>query len=201
MTTTYDRLYAWVWSAFREAPFTMADFRATFPSPAPRKVLSDLRGLGYLESSERATYRCVPPEVRVARLVGAESDLLGLPSRSPLPHAYDRDTAVTIWTGGGYWTGFTRGFRPLHLRVRRSDLGAWRSWLRAAGARVTVEGARETLFGVVHVLHPATLVRSVDLRGVRVIPAREAYAYAAARPYLYEPILTHLRDLAQADRS
>src|SRR3990172_4856010 len=195
MPTTYDKLYAWVWSAFREAPFTMADFRATFPSPAPRKVLSDLRGLGYLESSERATYRCVPPEVRVARLVGAEADLLGLPTRNPLPHAYDCDTAVTIWTDGGYWTGFTRGFRPLHLRVREADLPAWRTFFRGAGARATVAGARETLFGVVHVLHPVPRVRSVDRGGVRVVPLKEVLAYAASRPYLFEPVLPLLPDL------
>ncbi|HYY48575.1 MAG TPA: hypothetical protein VFA17_07815 [Thermoplasmata archaeon] len=98
---------------------------------------------------------------------------------------------------GGYWTGFSPGFRPLHLRVRREDLGGWRDLFRRAGARTTVEGSRETLFGVVHVLHPATRVRAVDHGGARVVPVDEALAFAAARPYLYEPVLPILRRLAR----
>jgi len=196
MPNGYDELYGWIWSAFADRLFTPADFGMTFPSPAPRKVLSDLHRLRYLDSPRRGLYACVPPETRVARLVG-ESDHLAIPAQSPLPHAYDRDTAVTLWTGGSYWTGFTRGFRPLHLRVRRRDLAAWRAFFRTAGVRSTVEGARETLFGVVHVLHPVVTVRSVDLDGVRVIPAPEAYAYASARPYLYEPVLKVLREMAE----
>ena len=194
MPTAYESLYAWIHAAFGQAPFTTVSFRETFPSPAPAKVLSDLRRLGYLESVGVGRYRLIAPERRMKAFLDREADAFGLPERSALPHAYCDATAVTVWTDGGYWTGFTRGFRPLHLRVRRTDLPAWKAFFRASGARAVVAGARETLFGVVHVLQPVARVRSVDHGGVRVVPLREAYAYAAARPYLYEPVIPTLRD-------
>lgn len=194
MPNAYESLYAWMREAFGDASFTTARFRETFPSPAPAKVLSDLRRLGYVSSSRKGEYRVVAPERRVEDLLRREEDALGLPDRSPLPHAYSDATAVTVWTDGGYWTGFTRGFRPLHLRVRQGDLAPWEAYFRAAGARAVVEGACQTLFGVVHILHPVPRVRSVDHGGVRVIPLREAYSYARARPYLYEPVLAVLRE-------
>src|SRR3972149_4913583 len=49
MPTAYESLYAWIHAAFGQAPFTTVSFRETFPSPAPAKVLSDLRRLGYLQ--------------------------------------------------------------------------------------------------------------------------------------------------------
>jgi len=194
MPTAYEALHAWIHAAFGQAPFTITSFRETFPSPAPAKVLSDLHRLGYLESVGVGRYRLIPPERRMNAFLEREEDAFGLPDRSELPHAYCDATAVTVWTGGGYWTGFTRGFRPLHLRVRSMDLPAWKVLFRASGARAVVAGARETLFGVIHVLHPVARVRSVEHRGVRVVPLREAYGYAAARPYLYEPVLPILRD-------
>lgn len=194
MSTAYESLYAWMRIAFGEAPFTIASFRETFPSPAPAKVLSDLHRLGYLESAAIGTYRLIAPARRLESLLRREEEAFGLPGRSALRHAYCDATAVTVWTDGSYWTGFTRGFRPLHLRVRRTEVPAWRSFFRASGARAVVEGARETLFGVVHVLHPADRVRSAEHGGVRVVPLREAYAYAASRPYLYEPALPALRE-------
>ncbi len=199
MPNDYEALYAWMGPAFGDGRFTAAAFRETFPSPAPAKVLSDLHRLGYVTSPRRGTYRLVPPERRIDDFLRRDTGAFGLPDRSALPHAYSEATAVSIWTDGGYWTGFTRGFRPLHLRVRRADLPAWRAFFRAAGARASLAGARETLFGVVHILHPGTRVRSVDHGGVRVVALPEAYAYAAARPYLYEPVLPALRRQMERD--
>lgn len=200
MPAAYDQLFAWMTTAFGGEPFTIDTFRATFPSPAPRKVLSDLQRLGYLRSEGRGAYRLVAPQERIQRLVEREDAFFGLPGRTDLPHAYCDGTAVTIWTEGAYWTGFSAGFRPLHLRVRRQDIRSWRSTFRATGARVTVEGSRETLFGVVHVLHPVRQVRAVVRGDVRVVPIEEAYAFAAARPYLYAPVLRILDRLRQESR-
>src|SRR6266508_2776518 len=122
MPSTYEHLYAWTIAAFGGEPFDIGAFRQTFPSPDAAKVLSDLRRLGYLESTGRGAYRIVGPERRLRALVEDEERGFGLPGRSDLPHAYCDETAVTIWTDGGYWTGFTRGFRPLHLRVSGKDL-------------------------------------------------------------------------------
>jgi len=196
MPNRYDRLYAWMIVAFADREFTIDAFRATFPSPAPAKVLSDLRRLGYAEAPRRGTYRLIAPDARVRAVVDSEQGVLDLVERAGLPHAYCDATAVTVWTDGGYWTGSTSGFRPIHIRVRRADLARWRRFFARHGARSTVEGSRETLFGNVHVLHPVGSVRSVEHAGMQVVPAREVLAWAQARPYAYEPILPLLRKAA-----
>jgi len=42
-----ERLYAWIRTAFGNHEFTLWDFRATFPSPNPTKIISDLARRGY----------------------------------------------------------------------------------------------------------------------------------------------------------
>ncbi len=195
---TADTLHAWIHIAFGDREFTVADFAETFPSPAPAKTLHDLASRDFVESVGRGRYRAVPAETRVQRIIAHEEAAYGLPERSGLPYAYSEDTAVSIWTDGGYWTGFTRGFRPVHLQVRRKDVPSWRRFFHAVGARVTVEGARETLYGVVHVLHPVESIRAVRRGGVSVVSRPAAYAFAASRPYLYEPVLRTLRPRGRA---
>lgn len=192
MANAYDDLYCWLYVAFGRTQFTVSDFRATFPSPAPAKVLFDLRRLGYIEAGGRGGYKVVRPEARMRRAIRRAEQSFGRPGRAGLPYAYSNDTAVSIWTDGGYWTGFTRGFRPLHIEVLRRDIPSWLAFFRSAGARATVEGTRETLFGVVHVLHPVARIRAVDHGGVRVVPREEARDYAASRVYVYEPVLQML---------
>ena len=197
MPSAYDGLYAWMYAVFRDRTFTATDFRETFPSPAPAKVLADFRVLGYLSSEARGTYKVVPPEERVRRIVERADRMFGLAERAGLPYAYSRDTAVAIWTDFTYWTGFTQGFRPLHMDAASKDIPRWKEFFAAERAPATVEGSRETLFGAVHVLHPVAVVRSVRRGGVRVVPPAIAYAYAAARPYAYEPVLAGLRRKAR----
>jgi len=117
---------------------------------------------------------------------------LSLPERAGMPYAYAASTAITIWTDGGYWTGFTSGFRPLHMEVRKRDVPAWQRFFRARGARSTVDGSRETLYGFVHVLYPKERIHAVPRGGVHVIPRHEAYRYAVHRRYAFEPILRYL---------
>lgn len=193
MPNRYDGLYAWMIAAFGDREFTIDDFRATFPSPAAAKVLSDLRRLGYAEASRRGAYRLIAPEARVRAVVDSERRVFNLVDRAGLPYAYCDATAVTVWTDGGYWTGSTPGFRPIHIRVGRADRVRWLRFFRGHGALAAVEGSRETLFGIVHVLHLVGSVRSVEHEGTRVVPAREVLAWAQARPYVYEPALPLLR--------
>ena len=192
MPSKYEDLYHWLATAFGDQTFTVTEFDETFPGPAPRKVLSDLRRLGFVESPSRGVYKVVAPDERSRRRVAREDGLFGIPERARLPYAYSRDTAVSLWTGGAYWTGFTAGFRPFHIDVARKDVDRWRAFFRNAGARATLEGTNETLFGVVHVLHPVAKPRSVRRGGFHIVPKRVAYEYAAARPYLYDPILAEL---------
>jgi len=192
MANAYNDLYAWLYVAFRREPFTVSEFRATFPSPAPAKVLFDLRRLGYIEAGSHGRYKVISPITRVQRTVERAERSFGLPAMAGLTYAYSRDTAVSIWTDGGYWTGFTRGFRPLHMDILKRDVNSWISFFRSAGVRATVEGTRETLFGVVHVLHPVARVRAVEHGGVSVVPREEAREFAASRPYAYEPVVRTL---------
>ncbi len=193
MPNAYDDLYGWLNVAFGRAPFTIFEFRANFPSPSPAKVLFDLCRLGFIETGKRGEYNVVSPEERIRRKVEHAEHLFGIPSKAGLPYAYSGDTAISIWTDGGYWAGFTRGFRPFHVEVLRRDVGGWLAFFKSVGARATIEGSRETLFGVVHVLHPVTRVRAVVRGEVCVIPREKAYEYAASRPYLYEPVLPLLK--------
>lgn len=193
MPTRYDELYAWLHTAFGTETFTSATFDMTFPSPCPAKVLHDLHALGYVDRKERGKYCVVNPEERLRRVVQRDESSLGLPEQAGLPYAYTAATAITIWTDGGYWTGFTSGFRPVHMNVRKRDVSAWQRFFRERGARSTVVGSRETLYGFVHVLYPKERIQAVSRGGVKVIPRREAYRYAAQRPYAFEPILRYLR--------
>lgn len=165
----------------------------TFPSPNPAKVLHDLRRIGYLDRMGRGKYCVVAPDARIRRMVVRDDSSFSLAARAGLPYAYSRDTAISIWTDGGYWTGFTAGFIPIHLNVRTQDLPAWREFFRKNGARSTVAGSRETLYGVVHVLHPMGRVRVVLRGDVHVIPRQDAYRFASKRPYAYDPVLPLLR--------
>jgi len=188
-----ERLYAWIRTAFGNREFTLWDFRATFPSPNPTKIISDLARRGYLERVARGVYRAIPPGHRLRALAADEEKSFGLAGTSTLPHAYSRETAIAIWTDGGYWTGFTAGFRPLHLDIDRRHVNRWKAFFRQHGARAEKEGERVTLYGIVHILHPVRTVRAVDHGGVRVIPRKEALAYAQARPYAFEPVIPILQ--------
>ena len=193
MPTKYEELYPWLAMAFGERTFTPTEFDETIPGPAPRKVLADLRRLGFIDSPSRGVYKVVPPQEKGRRRLSREDGLLGIPERAGLRYAYSRDTAVSLWTDGAYWTGFTAGFRPLHIDIQARDVRRWREFFRAAGARASLEGARETLFGVVHIMHPVERLRAVRRGELHVVPRRTAYEYAVSRPYLYEPVLEELR--------
>jgi hypothetical protein len=199
--TAYEELYAWIVSTFGTEVFTTDGFTEAFPSPAPRKVLSDLRRLGYVESTARGRYRAIPPERRIQEAIQRSGFSLTLPQEAGYPYALADETAVAIWTDGGYWTGFTRGFRPIHMRVRRSDVRRWLRFFRSEGRRAVAPGAPETLFGVVYVLHPVASIHPVERGGLPVISAREVLAFADARPHVYEPVLRRLRALTAREAS
>jgi len=199
--TAYEDLYAWIVSTFGTEVFTTDEFTEAFPSPAPRKVLSDLRRLGYVESTGRGRYRAVTPERRIQETIERSAFSLTFPHEAGYPYALTDETAIAIWTDGGYWTGFTRGFRPIHMRVRRSDVRRWIHFFRSEGRRAVALGTPETLFGVVYVLHPVAAVRPVEHEGLLVIPAREVLAFAEARPHVYEPVLRRLRRLTASEAS
>lgn len=201
MPNECTELYAWTHAAFGEREFTIADFRENFPSPHPKKVLSDLRRLGYIRSESRGRYRTVSPAEWLDFMIERGDDSLDIPEAAGLPYAYSRETAVTIWTDGGYWTGFTRGFRPFHMEVPEEKTAFWLEYLKQSGARAVTDHERRTLFGVVHVLHPVARVRASRRHGVSVVPIADTLAFAERRPYLYEPVIPMLRRKAARSRA
>src|SRR3972149_106169 len=180
-----ERLYAWIRTAFGNREFTLWDFRATFPSPNPTKIISDLARRGYLERVARGVYRAIPPGPRLRALAADEEKSFGLAGTSTLPHAYSRETAIAIWTDGGYWIGFTAGFRPLPLDVDRRRGNRWgRPCVLVGGSEISsywfprfsvdldlVLPASE-VDGVRTVLRPRGFVRDADRDGTGILRGR-----------------------------
>jgi hypothetical protein len=107
-------------------------------------------------------------------------------------HAFCDSTAVTIWTDGYYWTGFTKGFRPVHVAVRERDLQSWRAFFRKNRIRFAVEGESRTLYGKIYVLHPRKSIKAVERSGRRVVPLEEVVDFCLQREIAYEPALEYL---------
>ncbi len=189
MVEKYDEIYAWTEEVFGNEIFTVAQFRDTFYSPDARKVLSDFHRLGLAERVGRGLYRIIPPADRFRQIVRKTEAPLEAPESSGLPYAYSDATAVSIWTDGSYWTGFTKAVRPLHMKVRTEDVSEWKRSFRRRGRRAVVPEDRETLYGTVFVLHSAKDFASVRRSGVHVIPLEETLRFASSNPYAFEPAI------------
>ena len=194
VSVNYEGIYAWTSEVFGRQPFTLDEFRETFRSPDAKKVLSDFSRLGYVDRVERGLYKVTPPEERLRRIVKRSEVRLDVPESSGLPYAYSDATAVAIWTDGSYWTGFTRGVRPLHIDVRRPDTGKWKEFLASYGYDSIVRGERRTLCGTVFILRPVEKVRGVRRKNLRVLPLRDAYQFAADNPYAFGPVIRVLSE-------
>jgi hypothetical protein len=112
---------------------------------------------------------------------------------APAPFAYSQDDAVRIWTDGYYWTGFTAGYKPVHIEIRRADARLWEQFFRSNSATYAFEGDRKTLFGLVFILHRVHEVQSETRDGVPVIPLVRVMEYCMARRDVYEPAVLYLR--------
>ncbi|MEA3312279.1 MAG: hypothetical protein U9Q76_08695, partial [candidate division WOR-3 bacterium] len=175
---------------FDDEEFSLDEFRATFPTPQAPKVIHDLITQGYLERVSRGNYRTVEPRNLIHRLTRPQKgDILKEASRE---YAYCASNAVAIWTEGYYWTGFTKGFKPRHIKVKEADLDYWERFFKGKGVHFAVEGESKTLYGVVYILHPEEDFEVVYKDGLKVIPLEEAAAYCLARELIYQPALEYL---------
>jgi hypothetical protein len=118
----YAKLYGWMHEAFGEKEFSIDDFRAVFPSPHPGKVIHDLIRLNYLDRVKRGRYRVTAPNKFVERIVEENMKQEDILKNVMKDYAYCNNDAVTIWTQGYYWTGFTAGFKPIHIKVLERDM-------------------------------------------------------------------------------
>jgi len=190
--TEYTALYAWIWHSFREKPFSIDEFRATFPSPHSAKVLHDLAKKGYLKRIKRGLYKTLKPNKWIEEIIKANAGKDTILDEAVKKYAYCENTAVSIWSNGYYWTGFTRGFKPKHIKVKKEDLAYWKNFFKEKGASYNVEGENKTLYGLVYILHPSKDFCVVEKNGVRVIPLGEVVAYCEKRRLAFEPAIEYL---------
>ena len=188
----YTELYAWIRHSFEGEAFTIDGFRSVFPTPQAPKVIHDLLQGGYLHRVSRGVYKAVEPGQLMGSVVGRGEGVRKVMASAQRKYAYCESTAVAVWTSGYYWTGFTKGFKPLHIKVLRKDLAYWRRFFDEHGVRNTLAGESRTLFGFVYVLHPAGGLESVDKDGEQVVPLEEAVQFCLKREMAYQPALEYL---------
>jgi len=189
----YLELWGWMCEVFGDQSFTIDQFRAEFPSPDPAKVVHDLAKLNLITRLETGVYKSASPLDFSRTIVKQSMSKESLLASAPMPFAYSQDDAVRIWTDGYYWTGFTAGYKPVHIEIRSADARRWEQFFRAKGAGYAFEGDRKTLFGLVFILHPVHDVRSEARDGVPVIPLVKVMEYCVERRGVYEPAVAYLR--------
>jgi len=187
----YTELYAWIWKTFHRQEFSIDQFRSTFPTSQAPKVIHDLVKKACLERTAGGMYKAIEPEEFIQGIAENEMDSVFL-EKAGKDYAFSENSAVSIWTDGYYWTGFTRGFKPISLAVREKDLRNWKDFFMKKGVMYALEGERRTLYGQVYILHPRKQVKSVTKNNLRVIPLEEVVSFCLERELTYEPPLEYL---------
>lgn len=190
----YMKLYGWMYEAFRDDEFTIDDFRAVFPSSRPCKVMHDLIRLNYVNRIKRGKYRVMAPDKFVERIVGENLKQEDILKNAMKKYAYCDNDAVNIWTDGYYWTGFTAGFKPIHIKVLEKDINWWKNFFRKNDAEFSRAGESKTLFGLSYILHPEKRFRIEKKDGIPVIPLEEAIEFCKKNELAYRPALEYLDD-------
>lgn len=189
----YTELYAWIWKAFGRESFSIDQFRSTFPTSQAPKVAHDLVKKGYLKRMGRGIYGAVEPNAFIEGIAGADAGAdYSLMEGAGKECALCESTAVSIWTDAYYWTGFTKGFRPIHMAVRKRDLAFWKKFLRKMRMKYALEGESRTLYGQVIALHPREKLTYVKRDGLKVVPLSEVVEYCMKHELVYGPALEYL---------
>ena len=189
----YLGLWCWVCEVFGDQAFTIDQFRAEFPSPDPAKVVHDLAKLNLITRLESGVYKAASPLDFSRMIVKQSMSKEKLLASATDPFAYSHDDAVRIWTDGYYWTGFTAGYKPVHIEIGRVDARRWERFFASNGASYVFEGDRKTLFGLVFILHLVPRVQYETRDGIPVIPLSEVIDYCRERIDTYGPALEYLR--------
>lgn len=187
----YFELWMVLWSWRRE--FTVADFRSTFPSPSPYKVLYDMARKGFLEKVGWGRYRVNSPR-RYLELRFNVRKAYELVREAGMDYAFTGPDAVFFWTKGGYNVDRFFAFYPIHLKVVETDLEGWKGFFRSRGRRFHVNGepVKETLFGTFYILYPERGFEAGEVEGFKVVPLDETVEFCRKNVYSYEPALEML---------
>jgi len=191
---SYYELWNVLWSWKRE--FSLKEFSSTFASPDPNKVLHDMAKKGLLERTGWGMYKVNSSEEYLSKRIDISRGY-DLVKEAGIDYALTGPDSVFIWTKGGYQVDRFFGFYPIHLKVRKEDLGRWRKFLRARNQRVHVEGqpVKETLFGLFYVLYPEQDFKTEDVEGFSVDPLEDTVKFCWEKIYSYEPALEMLDEM------
>lgn len=173
--------------------FSSDDFARAFPSPDPRKVLSDMSAKGFLKRLERGKYSVVDSDtfVRSRTNVDEGYDLL---ERSKLPYALTGVDGVFVWTNGGYNANRFFGSYPIYINVPESRIDEWKAFIKENGKKFVVRGTRpeETLYGTYFALVPVARLEFRRVSGLNVEPLEKTVEFCRRESYTFEPALEML---------
>lgn len=186
------KMYGWMYEAFGSREFTMNEFRAVFPSSQHAKVIHDLVKLDFIKRIKRGRYNVVEPVEFVHSIVKdnlKQEDLIKIAERK---YVYCNSDAVRIWSDGYYWTGYTKGFKPTHIKILKKDLKYWVEFFHKHKAEYVIEKENKTLFGLTYILHLSDKLTIEKKDGISVIPLDEVIEFCKINELTYMPALEYL---------
>jgi hypothetical protein len=187
-----------LWSILQgwKKEFTAKEFKTTFPSPSPSKVLHDMVKKGFLEKVSWGKYRVNSPSEYVAKK-SSISFAYELVRDAEMKYAFTNVDAVFFWTKGGYNADRFFAFYPIHLKVKKDESENWQEFFKSKGKRSHINGkaVKETLYGCFYVLYPESRFRAVEVEGFSVIPLEETVEFCKENIYTYEPALEMLDEM------
>ncbi len=185
-------MYGWLYNTFENKTFTIDDFRMTFPSSQPTKIIHDLIKLDFMKRVKHGKYKMIKPSEYVKNIVKENLEQDDILEKSDKKYAFTNSTAVNIWTDGTYWTDFTRGFKPVHIHILKKDIMYWTEFFKQHDVEYVLEDENKTLFGLTYVLHPKVKFTVETRNGNLIVPLKEIVDFCQKNIYLYRPALEYL---------
>ena len=185
-------MYGWLYHTFENNTFTIDDFRMIFPSPQPTKVIHDLVKLDFIKRIKRGKYKIVNPKDFVKKIIKENLDKDDILKHAERKYAFSDSTAVKIWSDGYYWTDFTRGFKPVHIKVLKKDFDYWDEFFKGNDVEYVFEDIHKTLFGLTYVVHPVDKFEVKLKDDILVVTLDETVKFCKKNEFLYRPALEYL---------
>jgi hypothetical protein len=184
-------MYGWMYEAFGTKEFTMNEFKVVFPSPQHAKVIYDLEKLHFINRINRGKYRVIEPDEFIHDIVKYNLKQENILDQAKRKYAYCDSDAVAIWSDGYYWTGYTKGFKPIHIRVLKKDLNYWTDFFDTYGVEYVIVNDNKTLFGLTFILHLTNKLKIEEKNGIFVIPLEQVLEFCRSNELTYRPVLEY----------
>jgi hypothetical protein len=188
----YLKMYGWIYEAFGTKDFTMNEFKAVFPSSQHPKVIYDLAKLNFIKRLKRGKYRVIEPDEFIHNIVEYNIKQENILNQAKRKYAFCNSDAVAIWSDGYYWTGYTRGFKPIHIKVLKKDLNYWIDFFETHGAEYVIVNENKTLFGLTFILHLTNKLKIENKNGIFVIPLEEVLDFCRSNELTFRPALEYI---------